>query len=79
VASAPGKDGPNFNLDYKISGSKNLQPLHVFDDGQFTYFEFDRKHTDGFKRLLAGLRDPERNPEWKYVDREYEIWMTKLE
>jgi type IV secretion system protein VirB9 len=41
VASAAGKDGPNFNLDYKISGSKNLQPLHVFDDGQFTYFEFD--------------------------------------
>jgi type IV secretion system protein VirB9 len=41
VASAAGKDGPNFNLDYRISGSKNLQPLHVFDDGQFTYFEFD--------------------------------------
>jgi type IV secretion system protein VirB9 len=41
VSSAAGKDGPNFNLDYKISGSKNLEPLHVFDDGQFTYFEFD--------------------------------------
>ena len=41
VTSAVGKDGPNFNLDYKMSGSKNLQPLHVFDDGQFTYFEFD--------------------------------------
>jgi type IV secretion system protein VirB9 len=41
VTSAAGKDGPNFNLDYKISGSKNIQPLHVFDDGQFTYFEFD--------------------------------------
>ncbi len=41
VMSAAGKDGPNFNLDYKISGSKNLQPQHVFDDGQFTYFEFD--------------------------------------
>ncbi len=49
------------------------------DHDFITYFEFDRKHTDGFKRLLAGLRDPERNPEWKYVDREYEIWMTKLE
>jgi len=41
VASAAGKDGPSFNLDYKISGSRNLQPRHVFDDGQFTYFEFD--------------------------------------
>jgi type IV secretion system protein VirB9 len=42
VPSAAGKDGPSFNLDYKIAGSKNIQPLHVFDDGQFTYFEFDR-------------------------------------
>jgi type IV secretion system protein VirB9 len=42
VPSAAGKDGPSFNLDYKIAGSKNVQPLHVFDDGQFTYFEFDR-------------------------------------
>jgi type IV secretion system protein VirB9 len=41
VKSAAGKDGPNFNLDYKISGAKNIQPMHVFDDGQFTYFEFD--------------------------------------
>jgi type IV secretion system protein VirB9 len=41
VPSAAGKDGPNFNLNYKIAGSKTIQPLHVFDDGQFTYFEFD--------------------------------------
>jgi type IV secretion system protein VirB9 len=41
VPSASDKDGPNFNLDYKISGAKDIQPLHVFDDGQFTYFEFD--------------------------------------
>jgi type IV secretion system protein VirB9 len=42
VTSAADKDGPNFNLDYKIAGSKNVEPLHVFDDGQFTYFEFDK-------------------------------------
>jgi type IV secretion system protein VirB9 len=41
VQSAADKDGPNFNLSYKIAGSKTVQPLHVFDDGQFTYFEFD--------------------------------------
>ena len=41
VASAAGKDGPSFNLDYKLAGSKNVEPLHVFDDGQFTYFQFD--------------------------------------
>lgn len=49
------------------------------DHDFITYFEFDQKHTDDFKRLLAGLRDTEQNPEWKYVDREYEIWMTKVE
>jgi hypothetical protein len=50
-------------------------PEHDF----ITYFEFDRAHTDEFKQLLAQLRDPELNPEWTYVDREYEIWTTKLE
>jgi hypothetical protein len=49
------------------------------DHDFITYFEFDRKHTDDFKQLLAGLRDTEKNPEWKFVDHEYEIWMTKME
>jgi hypothetical protein len=44
-----------------------------------TYFEFERKHTEDFQSLLAQLRDPQQNPEWNYVDREYEIWLTKLE
>jgi type IV secretion system protein VirB9 len=41
VSSAAGKDASHFNLDYKISGAPGVQPLHVFDDGQFTYFQFD--------------------------------------
>jgi hypothetical protein len=49
------------------------------DHDFITYFEFDRKHTNDFKRLLTSLRDTEQNPEWKFVDREYEIWMTKVE
>lgn len=49
------------------------------DHDFITYFEFERRHTDDFKRLLTALRDTEQNPEWKYVDREYEIWMTKME
>src|SRR5262249_20964725 len=49
------------------------------DHDFITYFEFERAQTDDFKRLLAALRDTEQNPEWKYVDREYEIWMTKVE
>jgi hypothetical protein len=44
-----------------------------------TYFEFERRHTEEFKSLLAQLRDPQQNPEWEFVDREYEIWMTKTE
>ncbi|MBS1830233.1 MAG: hypothetical protein JST93_33335 [Acidobacteria bacterium] len=40
-----------------------------------TYFEFPEAHRADFEELLAGLRDTERNPEWAYVDGEFEIWM----
>jgi chlorite dismutase len=53
--------------------------VETTDHDFITYFEFDRSHTDDFKSLLANLRDRKKNPEWKYVDREYEIWMTKRE
>jgi hypothetical protein len=53
--------------------------VETMDHDFITYFEFDRAQKDDFKRLLAALRDTEANPEWKYVDHEYEIWMTKLE
>lgn len=43
-----------------------------------TYFEFHPKDETAFRQLLSGLRDTGRNPEWKYIDREWEIWMTKL-
>ena len=49
------------------------------DHDFITYFEFDRTHIEDFKRLISALRDTEQNPEWKYVDHEYEIWMTKME
>jgi Chlorite dismutase len=49
------------------------------DHDFITYFEFERAHTDDFKHLLAQLRDPRQNPEWNFVDREYEIWLTKTE
>ena len=44
-----------------------------------TYFEFNDRHRDDFTKLLNELRDPARNPEWPYVESEYEIWMRKLE
>lgn len=40
-----------------------------------TYFEFPDAHRAEFEELLAGLRDTGRNPEWAYVDGEFEIWM----
>ena len=43
-----------------------------------TYFEFPRDRTEEFESLLAGLRDPQKNPEWSFVERETEVWMTKL-
>ena len=42
-----------------------------------TYFEFSDADTKRFEELLAALRDPKQNPEWAFVDRELEIWMTR--
>lgn len=33
----------DFNFSYANSGSKNLAPVRVFDDGKATYFQFDPK------------------------------------
>ncbi len=44
-----------------------------------TYFEFYNVHRDDFCALLGELRDTTRNPEWAYINLEYEIWMTKIE
>jgi hypothetical protein len=49
------------------------------DHDFITYFEFERAREGDFKRLLAALRDPKLNPEWGFVDREYEVWLTKVE
>jgi len=36
-------DPSAWNLDYTFQGKTALAPLHVFDDGSFTYFEFRDK------------------------------------
>jgi hypothetical protein len=43
-----------------------------------TYFEFPPEETATFSALLAELRDLDRNPEWAFVDREAEVWMSRL-
>ncbi|MDZ4762236.1 MAG: TrbG/VirB9 family P-type conjugative transfer protein [Alphaproteobacteria bacterium] len=39
-APPPAPPTQNLNFGYSWSGSKNLTPLRVFDDGQATWFEF---------------------------------------
>jgi type IV secretion system protein VirB9 len=39
VAINPVKNPEAYNWDYWFSGSTHLTPVHVFDDGTFTYFE----------------------------------------
>ncbi len=43
-----------------------------------TYFEFPPQEAAAFSDLLAELRDLDENPEWAFVDRETEIWMSRL-
>jgi len=43
-----------------------------------TYFEFPASETGTFRELLSELRSTDHNPEWAFVDRETEIWMTRL-
>jgi hypothetical protein len=43
-----------------------------------TYFEFRAEETQAFCALLSELRDLDRNPEWRFVEREAELWMTRL-
>jgi type IV secretion system protein VirB9 len=40
--SEPGK----YNFNYTISGSELLAPMRVFDDGEFTYIQFNKKVTE---------------------------------
>jgi hypothetical protein len=42
-----------------------------------TYFEFSEEQAPSFRKLLASLRDPRRNPEWGFVEREVEVWMRR--
>lgn len=43
-----------------------------------TYFEFRANDEPAFRQLCRVLRDPKRNPEWAYIDRDCEIWLTRL-
>jgi hypothetical protein len=59
----------------RLYHGRYLDPAPPYDF--LTYFEFAEQDTLRFRTLLSELRDLEKNPEWHYVEQEYEIWMTK--
>ncbi len=40
------KDAGKYNFSYTIAGTDIIAPLRIFDDGQFTYFQFKNKNAD---------------------------------
>lgn len=36
----------NYNFNYTVSGSDVISPLKIFDDGEFTYFQFPKVNAD---------------------------------
>jgi len=53
------KHPERFNLDYTVRGSRQIEPLRIFDDGEFTYFEFANKNADlpAFFRVNSNLEE----------------------
>ncbi len=42
----PAKDSAKLNMKYTMSGSKDIAPIEVFDDGEFTYLKFKDINAD---------------------------------
>ncbi len=42
IEKEPGK----YNLQYTISGTEEIAPIRIFDDGEFTYFQFRDKNAE---------------------------------
>lgn len=46
-APDPKQEGmENFNFNYTIRGSNMIAPIKIFDDGEFTYFQFRNKNAE---------------------------------
>lgn len=46
VPDLESEDLSKFNFRYSISGSEEVSPLRIFDDGEFTYFQFHDINSD---------------------------------
>lgn len=40
------REPEKYNFNYTIRGSSVIEPIRIFDDGQFTYFEFKDKNAE---------------------------------
>ena len=45
AAAPPAKKPTDYNFNYSLTGSHDIAPMHIFDDGEFTYMQF-RSMTD---------------------------------
>lgn len=46
-ASVPNIEAPElYNFNYSISGSEDIAPIKIFDDGEFTYMQFRDKNKE---------------------------------
>jgi type IV secretion system protein VirB9 len=46
AANSEAEHPENFNFQYSISGSEEIAPIKVFDDGEFTYIQFHDKNAE---------------------------------
>jgi type IV secretion system protein VirB9 len=40
------RDLTKYNFDYKYTGEPNIAPMKIFDNGEFTYFQFSKKNAE---------------------------------
>jgi hypothetical protein len=73
LASAMGVPGINRRLVHSPDGY-GVQGNYDF----VGYFEFAEKDAPVFREVMAGLRDTEQNPEWKYVLEGPEWWGRRV-
>ena len=70
----------NVGLPFARTLSRTLyhsRPLPGAGFDFLTYFEFLPARRGEFLELLRGLRDEAQNPEWGYVERECEVWLSR--
>jgi type IV secretion system protein VirB9 len=58
-----------YNFSYQLSGSEIIAPIKVFDDGEFTYFEFRDKNAEVPAFFLVDSEGKEGLINYRVVDK----------